>query len=114
MFAALDTPPDELHPPDPAVSTCENASSPAAHISALSDPELARRVLDAATTRLDGKRSAASVARRNRMILANAMDYAVAERKLLAANPIRALKWSAPKTSTEIDRRSVINPSQAR
>jgi integrase len=48
------------------------------------------------------------------MILANAMDYAVTERKLLAANPIRDLKWNAPKTSTEIDRRSVINPTQAR
>ncbi len=85
-----------------------------AHVSALSDPELARRVLDAATTRLDGKRSAATVARRNRMILANAMDYAVVERKLLVVNPIRALKWRPPKTSAEIDRRSVINPRQAR
>jgi integrase len=85
-----------------------------AHVSALSDAELARRLLESATTRLDGKRSAASVARRNRMILANAMDYAVAERKLLPTNPIRALKWSPLKTSTEIDRRSVINPSQAR
>jgi len=83
-------------------------------LSALAEPETARKVLDAATTRLDGKRSAASVARRNRMILANAMDYAVAERKLLASNPIRALKWSAPKTSSEIDRRSVVNPDQAR
>jgi integrase len=83
-------------------------------VSALAEPERARKVLDAATTRLDGKRSAASVARRNRMILANAMDYAVAERKLLASNPIRALKWTAPQTSSEIDRRSVVNPDQAR
>jgi integrase len=32
----------------------------------------------------------------------------------LETNPIRDLKWSVPKTSTEVDRRSVINPRQAR
>jgi hypothetical protein len=63
-----------------------------APVSESSDPALARRVLDAATTRLDGKRSAANVVRRNRTILANAIDYAVSERKLLETNPIRDLK----------------------
>jgi integrase len=101
-------------PPDDVTQVLKWVAANTSHVSTLSDAELARRLLDAATTRLDGQRSAASVARRNRMILANAMDYAVTERKLLAANPIRDLKWNAPKTSTEIDRRSVINPTQAR
>ncbi len=52
-------------------------------------------------------------ARRHRIILANAMDHAV-ERGLLAANPIRVLKWTAPKVSSQVDRRSVVNPHQAR
>ena len=41
------------------------------------------------------------------------MDYAV-ERGLLDTNPIRVLKWTAPKVSSQIDRRSVVNPHQAR
>jgi integrase len=70
-------------------------------------------MLDQATGRLDGKNAAASTARRHRIILANAMDYAV-ELGLLDANPIRTLKWTAPKVSSQVDRRSVVNPLQAR
>ena len=33
---------------------------------------------------------------------------------LLDTNPIRALKWTAPKVSSQVDRRSVVNPRQAR
>ncbi|WP_329240145.1 tyrosine-type recombinase/integrase [Actinoallomurus sp. NBC_01490] len=101
-------------PPDDVARVLRWVADNTAPVSALSDPALARRVLDLATTRSDGKRSAANVARRKRMILANAMDYAVTEQKLLGTNPIRDLKWSVPKTSTEVDRRSVINPRQAR
>ena len=53
-------------------------------------------MLDQATSRLDGKTAAPSTARRHRIILANAMDYAI-ELGLLETNPIRALKWTAPK-----------------
>ena len=62
---------------------------------------------------MDGKNAAASTAHRNRTMLANAMDYAV-ELGLLEMNPIRALKWTAPKVSSQVDRRSVVNPRQAR
>lgn len=41
------------------------------------------------------------------------MDYAI-ELRLLDSNPIRALKWTAPKVSSQADRRSVVNPQQAR
>ena len=48
------------------------------------------------------------------LILANAMDYAV-ELGVLDIDPIRALKWTAPRVSGEVDRRcSVANPGQAR
>jgi integrase len=70
-------------------------------------------VLEQATSRLDGKKAAASTVRRHRTILANAMDYAI-ELGLLDANPIRTLKWTAPKVSSQVDRRSVVNPRQAR
>ena len=33
---------------------------------------------------------------------------------LLDTNPIRALKWTAPKVSSQVDRRCVVNPRQAR
>jgi integrase len=79
----------------------------------LAEAATARRMLDQATGRLDGKNAAASTARRHRIILANAMDYAV-ELGLLETNPIRVLKWTAPKVSSQVDRRSVVNPRQAR
>ena len=82
-------------------------------LSALAEPATARRMLEQATGRLDGKNAAASTARRHRIILANAMDYAV-ELGLLEANPIRLLKWTAPKVSGQVDCRSVVNPRQAR
>jgi len=84
-----------------------------APVSALTVAAAARRMLDQATGRIDGKNAAASTARRHRVILANAMDYAV-ELGLLDANPIRTLKWTTPKVSSQVDRRSVVNPSQAR
>ncbi|MFD8527218.1 tyrosine-type recombinase/integrase [Streptosporangium canum] len=82
-------------------------------VSALEDAATMRRVLDVATSKLDGKPAAASTARRNRAILFNALDYAV-ELKLLGSNPIQGLKWQAPKSSHEVNRDCVVNPAQAR
>ena len=82
-------------------------------VSALIEPAIARQLLAHATGTVDGRNAAASTARRHRIILANAMDYAV-EDGLLETNPIRVLKWMAPKVSSQVDRRSVVNPRQAR
>ncbi|SPT59243.1 tyrosine-type recombinase/integrase [Actinomadura madurae] len=82
-------------------------------VSALADPETARALLNAATSRLNGKKAAATTARKHRMLLANAMDYA-AELKLVEGNPIRELKWKPSRTTGEVDRRRVINHAQAR
>jgi integrase len=102
--------------PDPPTDVAEVLAWVARNstpVSALAEPATARSVLNQATERVDGKPAAASTARRHRIILANAMDYAV-ELGLLDANPIRALKWTAPKISGQVDRRSVVNPRQAR
>jgi len=102
--------------PDPPAEVAEILAWLArntAPLSALAEPATARTMLDHATGRLDGKNAAASTARRHRTILANAMDYAV-ELGHLETNPIRVLKWTAPKVSSRVDRRSVVNPRQAR
>ncbi|MCP2336988.1 tyrosine-type recombinase/integrase [Actinomadura rupiterrae] len=82
-------------------------------VSALADQETARAALDAAISRLDGSAAAATTARKHRMILANALDYAV-DLKLLDSNPIRALKWKPPRITGEVERRRVVNHAQAR
>jgi integrase len=79
----------------------------------LARPDLIRAALDAVASRLDGGRAAGRTTHRKRAVLFNAANYAV-ELGLLAANPIEAIKWSAPKSSAVIDRRSVVNPQQAR
>ena len=43
----------------------------------------------------------------------NALEYAV-ELRLLNRNPFKAIKWKAPKTMQEVDRRCVVNHAQAR
>jgi integrase len=82
-------------------------------VSALTDPAVMRAVLDTAATQLNGQPAAAWTARTNHAILGNAVEYAV-ERRILSTNPIKALKWKAPQTTQEVDRRSVVNPTQAR
>ena len=100
-------------PPDDVAEVLGWVARNSAPLPTLAEAATARRLLDQATGRLDGKNAAASTARRHRIILANAMDYAV-ELGLLETNPIRVLKWTAPKVSSQVDRRSVVNPRQAR
>jgi len=100
-------------PPDEVAEALTWVARNTAPVSALAEAAMARRMLDRATGRLDGKNAAASTARRNRIILANAMDYAI-ELGLLEMNPIRRIKWTMPKVSSQVDRRSVVNPRQAR
>jgi integrase len=82
----------------------------------LAKPDVLRAVLKAITSTLDGHPAATSTARRKRMTLRNALDFAV-EKKLLTGNPLHEVKLS-PKTKApglrHIDRRSVLNPVQAR
>lgn len=100
-------------PPARVVKNLTWASSHTHSVAALSDPAVLRNVLDGMAVRLDGKARAPSVVSRWRKILNNALEYAV-ERKILGANPLPALKWQAPRSANVVDRRRVVNPSQAR
>jgi integrase len=82
-------------------------------VSALANPEVLRPVLNTLTLRLDGKPGAPSVVSRRRKILNTSIEYAV-ELKLLAHNPVPALKWKPPKPVQVVDKRAVPNPVQAR
>jgi integrase len=46
-------------------------------------------------------------------ILHNALEYAV-ELRHLDHNPVEVMEWKAPKTTSEVDRRCVVNHAQAR
>jgi hypothetical protein len=82
-------------------------------VSALASATVLRGVLDAFATKLDNRPSAATVVNRKRAVLSNALEYAV-ELGLLPSNPVGSIKWKAPRTSHVVDRRSVVNPVQAR
>ncbi|GAA1347903.1 tyrosine-type recombinase/integrase [Saccharothrix algeriensis] len=81
--------------------------------SSLQEPALMRAVLGRLANKLDGTRAAPSTIRRKRAVLYNAVEYAV-ELELLDKNPIPALKWKVPKPPKAIDKRTVVNPAQAR
>lgn len=55
----------------------------------------------------------ACVVSKRRRVLFNVIEYAV-ERELLAVNPLPGLKWKPPNASGGVDKRSVVNPIQAR
>ncbi|GHE83285.1 integrase [Amycolatopsis deserti] len=81
-------------------------------VSRLDDLSVVRGVLDALALKMDGKPAAAKTVSRKRAVLYNALDHAV-ERKLLEKNRIAEVKWTAPKKNYAIDKRVVINPTQA-
>ncbi|OQO91958.1 integrase [Saccharomonospora piscinae] len=82
-------------------------------VSRLNDPAVVRGVLEQLALRMDGRPAGAKTVSRKRAVLYNALEYAV-ERRLLRANGLRDLKWTAPKEVKAIDKRVVINPEQAR
>lgn len=72
-----------------------------------------RRALDMLALKLDGKTAAAKTIGRKRAVFYNALNYAV-ELDRLSYNPIARVQWHTPKTVEAVDRRVVVNPSQAR
>ncbi len=78
----------------------------------LGDSDTLRRVLNQLGRRLDGKPAAATVAARKRAVLYNLLSYAV-DKKHFTMNPLLSMRWTAPKVAEAIDRRRVVNPSQA-
>lgn len=82
-------------------------------LSSLTEPATVRLALDALSTKLDGTSAAATTANRKRMVFHQALEYAV-ELRVIEVNPLDRVKWKAPKMTDAVDRRSVVNPTQAR
>jgi integrase len=85
-------------------------------LSTLAKPDTLRDIVSAIGSKLDGSPAASSTARRKRMTLQNALDFAV-ERGLLRTNPISEVKQSAKIWTPglrQVDRRTVVNPVQVR
>ncbi|MGP4004004.1 tyrosine-type recombinase/integrase [Streptomyces sp. 8N706] len=81
-------------------------------MAAWEDPAKVDEVLHALAIKLDGTSAAASSVKRNRRILNVAMEYAV-KRSILRTNPLPKGRGTAPKTSSAVDKRSLLNPRQA-
>jgi integrase len=68
---------------------------------------------DRISKKKDGTAAAANTASRKRAVLNNAMQYAI-EIDALPANPLKAVKWTRPRTLKTVDPRAVVNSDQAR
>ena len=79
----------------------------------LEEAKTVRAVLEAISVNLDGTRAADSTFRRKRAVFHHALGYAV-ELGDLSANPLDRVNWKPAKISGEVDRRVVVNPTQAR
>ncbi|MEU6492967.1 tyrosine-type recombinase/integrase [Streptomyces sp. NPDC046984] len=105
---------EEEHPEDirSALRWLEKQSLP---VSALEDPATLRKALDALSTLLNGSPAAGRTARRKRACLSDVLGLAV-ERRYFSApiNPLSTVKWTAPKSTEEVDPASVANPRQVR
>jgi integrase len=72
-----------------------------------------RMLLNRISRKQDGTTAAANTANRKRAVLNNLMQYAV-ETGVLPANPLKAIKWTRPRTLKSVDPRTVVNSNQAR
>ncbi|BFU47869.1 tyrosine-type recombinase/integrase [Krasilnikovia sp. MM14-A1004] len=99
-------------PPDDLAPVIRWISANTVNLGDLQDAALVRKALDALALRLDGRSAAANTVARRRAVFYGALRYAV-ELRLLGSHPMDYVQWSAPKSTDEVDRRSVVNPSQA-
>ncbi|GAA2416139.1 tyrosine-type recombinase/integrase [Nonomuraea africana] len=93
-----------------AIRWLEAASLP---LSALEDARHVRAVLEALALLMDGSAAATSTYRRKRAVFHHVLEYAV-ELEELSANPLHKVKLRKAKVTGDVDRRSVVNPQQAR
>jgi integrase len=101
--------------PDQPEEVSEHLNWVARHSRPLADiarPDVTRRALEVIATKLDGTRAAGRTATVKRANLSGAMGYAV-ELGLLESNPLKAIKWKLPKSTSGVDHRVVINHEQA-
>lgn len=96
-------------PPDDLVSVVKWLGANTVKLTELTDAAIVRKALDLLATRLDGRSAAATTVARKRAVFYGALRYAV-ELRLLVAHPMDYVQWIAPKSTDEVDRRSVVNP----
>lgn len=82
------------------------------NLSALTDTATMNRVMDALSTKLNGKPAASSSVRRNWTIFNGAMKYAQAE-NLLTVNPMAAIEVKKVKVSRAVDKRCLLDRDRA-
>jgi len=82
-------------------------------LSDLTSAAILRHALDRLALKQDGTAAAAATIARKRATLHNVLEFAV-ELEFMATNPLKRVKWKAPRVSDEVDRRVVVNPDQAR
>jgi integrase len=83
-------------------------------VTELSRPAVVRQLLDGLSVTMTGAPAAATTVARKRAVLYNVLRYAVRERELLDNNPLDLVDWRAPAVADQVDRRVVVNPTQAR
>ncbi|MET7797072.1 tyrosine-type recombinase/integrase [Streptomyces decoyicus] len=81
-------------------------------MAAWEDPAKVEEILHTVGTKLDGAAVAASSAKRGRRVLNVAMEHAV-KHSILRSNPLPKGRGAAPKTSSAVDKRSLLNRAQA-
>ena len=99
-------------PPADVVAALEWIAKHSLKVTEAAKPDRLRAALDVLAVKLDGKPAAENTVHRKRMVLSNAMRYAV-ERDVLTSNPLGRVDWTAPDRDDEIEFRYVPNPKQA-
>ena len=98
-------------PGPPATAALAWASDHCLPLTALADPAVTRRALDALALRLDGTRAAATTITRKRAVFHGCLSYA-AELGLLEANPLDRITWRPPRSSCSAGPRSAATPAE--
>lgn len=101
-------------PPDEVADALRWLARNTEDVTALEEPGTVRRVLTALGSKLDGSPAAGNTYARRRAVLSNALDYAAIDLDVIEANPLPQMKSRGRKARQEVDRRSVVNPDQAR
>ncbi|GIH12468.1 integrase [Rugosimonospora africana] len=105
----------QLDPPAELASVIRWLRRASLPLTDLMEATVTRSALDALALKLDGKPAAVTTMRRKRSVFYNVCQYAV-ELEVLSFNPIDKLRVRSRRTKVvnAIDRRVVVNPTQAR
>ncbi|WP_329456764.1 tyrosine-type recombinase/integrase [Streptomyces sp. NBC_01497] len=102
---------DDQEPPAEVAAALEWLAQNSMKVTEAARPENLRTALNALSLKLNGAPAADNTVHRKRMVLSNALRYAV-ERDIVQVNPLARVDWSAPDKDDEIDFRYVPGPKQ--